>query len=192
MNRPDGTSPDARTEPGDSSLAAMTGPDGASAGAVHGRDDASRAGSGRWRWAGYGAGGALVVVGLAGLAADAHHTDPLGWALWFGGLVAAHDGVLAPLVAAVAVLTGAVREPYRFWVRAALAVAGVLGLLALPMVLGIGRRADNPSLLPLDYGRNLLLVLAAVAVAAAAAMAAARLRARRTGRARPFRRRRTH
>ncbi|WP_204060446.1 hypothetical protein [Microbispora corallina] len=122
-----------------------------------------------WRLAGYGAGAALVVTGLAGLAADARHTHPFGWALWFGGLIAAHDGIVAPLVVTAGVLAGRVREPYRFWLRAALAVGGVLALVALPMVLGIGRRPDNPSLLPLDYGRDLLVVLGAVASAAAVA-----------------------
>ncbi|MFC6083670.1 hypothetical protein [Sphaerisporangium aureirubrum] len=128
------------------------------------------------RLVGYGAGGVLIVIGLAGLVVDARRTDPLGWALWIGGLVAAHDGVVVPLVVAAGALAGAAREPYRFWVRAALAVSAVLSLVALPMVLGIGRRADNPSLLPLDYGRGLLMVIGVIAVVAAVAVLATRLR----------------
>ena len=50
--------------------------------------------------------------------------------------------------------------------------------MALPAVLGIGRRADNPSLLPLDYGRNLAAVLAVIALAAACAVVVSRLRTR--------------
>jgi hypothetical protein len=129
-----------------------------------------------WRPAGYGLGGALLATGLAGLVTDTRLTDLFGWALWFGGLIAAHDGVLVPLVVAAGVLTGAVREPYRFWARAASAVAALLCLMALPMVLGIGRRADNPSQLPLDYGRNLLLVVGLIAATAVAAMATIWLR----------------
>ncbi|MFC4536451.1 hypothetical protein [Sphaerisporangium dianthi] len=170
-------------EPDGNSRGAASAPDGTSRDVAGEPARASRTGPGRWRWAGYGAGGALVAVGLAGLAVDARRTDPLGWALWFGGLIAAHDGVVVPLVMTAAVLAGAVREPYRFWVRAALGVAAVLSLVAAPMVLGIGRRADDLSVLPLDYGRNLLLVLAVIAVAAAAAMAAARLRSRAAERA---------
>ncbi|GLW11632.1 hypothetical protein Misp01_67600 [Microtetraspora sp. NBRC 13810] len=50
----------------------------------------------RWRLAGYGMGGALVAAGLGGLLVDARLTDPLGWALWSGGLIA----VAAVMVAA--------------------------------------------------------------------------------------------
>jgi hypothetical protein len=46
-------------------------------------------------------------------------------------------------------------------------VTGLLTAVALPVVLGFGRRPDNPSQLPLDYGRNLVLVLVLVWVAVA-------------------------
>ncbi|WP_432927361.1 hypothetical protein ACQPZZ_38745 [Microbispora sp. CA-135349] len=50
------------------------------------------------------------------------------------------------------------------------------------MAAGIGRRADNPSLLPLDYGRNLLVVLGLIALVAALTVIALRLReSRRRG-----------
>ncbi|MEU8175194.1 hypothetical protein AB0C14_20130 [Microbispora hainanensis] len=126
---------------------------------------------------GYAIGGGLIITGLAGLLVDARHSDPLGWALWFGGLVVAHDGVLVPLVLLVGVAVARLRTPP--WVRAGLIVAAVLCLVALPMVSGLGRRADNPSLLPLDYGRNLLVVLGLVALVTAIAAIATRLRRRR-------------
>ncbi|WP_169949642.1 hypothetical protein [Microbispora sp. H11081] len=129
------------------------------------------------RLLGYGIGGGLVVTGLAGLVVDARLTDPLGWALWFGGLVVAHDGVLVPFVLLTGVAVGRLREPAP--VRAGLIVAAVLSFLALPMVTGFGRRADNPSLLPLDYGRNLLVVLGLIALVTAFATIAVRLRAGR-------------
>nr|WP_225311432.1 hypothetical protein [Microbispora cellulosiformans] len=125
----------------------------------------------------YGLGGGLIVAGLAGLVVDAGLTDPLGWALWFGGLIVAHDGVLVPLVLLTGVAVGRMREPSP--VRAGLIVAAVLSLIALPMVTGFGRRADNPSLLPLDYGRNLLVVLGLVALVTALTATAVRLRAKR-------------
>ncbi len=126
---------------------------------------------------GYGLGGGLVVAGIVGLVADARLTDPLGWALWFGGLIVAHDGVLVPLVLLAGVAVGRLREPSP--VRAGLTVAAVLSLVALPMVAGIGRRADNSSLLPLDYGRNLLVVLGLIALVTALTMIALRLRGSR-------------
>lgn len=72
-------------------------------------------------------------------------------------VLVAHDAVWMPLV----LLTGRfVRSPAA---RVAWAVAAALTVAALPLALGVGRTADNPSALPLDYGRNLVLVLAAVA-----------------------------
>lgn len=129
------------------------------------------------RLLGYGLGGGLIAAGFAGLVVDAGLTDPLGWALWFGGLIAAHDGVLVPLVLLTGVAVGRLRRP--FPVRAGLTVAAALSLVALPMVAGIGRRADNPSLLPLDYGRNLLVVLGLIALVTALTVIAGRLRRRR-------------
>ncbi|WP_219463552.1 hypothetical protein [Nonomuraea rhizosphaerae] len=119
------------------------------------------------RWIGYAAGCALVALGGHGLVTG---SDPAGWALWFGGVVVAHDAVLAPLVLLAGVAMGRLgggpggglgRAP-----RAALVLAGTVTLATLPTVLAMGRRADNPSILPLDYGRGLLMVLAALTVAA--------------------------
>ncbi|WP_329430457.1 hypothetical protein OG339_20900 [Streptosporangium sp. NBC_01495] len=131
------------------------------------------------RRAAYGVGAALIITGFTGLLLEADRTDPLGWALWFGGLIVAHDALVVPLVLLAGAATAWLREPFLSPVRAALVTAGILCLVALPAVLGIGRRADNPSLLPLDYGRNLAAVLAVIALAAACAMVVSRLRARR-------------
>ncbi|MEV0619285.1 hypothetical protein AB0I81_38625 [Nonomuraea sp. NPDC050404] len=113
------------------------------------------------RWAGYAAGAALIVLGLGGLAADG---ILIGWALWFGGVLAVHDGLLAPGVAAAGTVIG--RWPSS--VRSALIVAATVALATLPTVLALGRRADNPSILPLTYGVNLLIVLAVIAAVAVA------------------------
>lgn len=110
------------------------------------------------RWLGYAAGGALVVLGFVGLLMDARWTDPVGWATWFGGILVLHDAVLVPIV----LVTGLVVR--NLTLRAGLIVAGLVTLAVLPTVLAIGRKADNPSILPLDYGRNLVLVLGTIAV----------------------------
>ncbi|MFD0906132.1 hypothetical protein [Actinomadura sediminis] len=122
------------------------------------------------------AGLALIAVGLHGVATNVETT---GWALWFAVPVLAHDAVLVPAVLAAGWLTGRLPAPARTPVRAALAAAGCLVLVALPLVLGYGRRADVPSRLPLPYGRNLAVVLTAIAVAAALAAAVRVHRARR-------------
>jgi MFS family permease len=126
----------------------------------------SRAG----RWAGYAVGGALIGIGLVGLLADAERTDPLGWTLWFGGMVLLHDLVLVPLVLAAGAVLGRVREPYRAPLRAAAIVIACVTFVALPMVLGLGGSAAEPSRLPLAYGTNLAVIVAAIGLFAGAAV----------------------
>ncbi|MEO3868878.1 hypothetical protein ABGB18_08620 [Nonomuraea sp. B12E4] len=113
------------------------------------------------RWAGHAVGAALVVIGLGGLAAEG---VLVGWALWFGGVLVVHDALLAPGVA----VAGTVISRWPRPVRTALILAGTLFLATLPTVLAPGRRADNPSILPLAYGVNLVIVLAVIALLAVA------------------------
>ncbi|WP_162794684.1 hypothetical protein [Nonomuraea lactucae] len=113
------------------------------------------------RWVGYALGGILIVLGLAGLALEG---VLIGWALWFGGVLVVHDALLAPGAAVAGSMIG--RWPPA--VRTALILAGTLMLATLPTVLALGRRADNPSILPLAYGLNLVIVLAAIALLAVA------------------------
>ncbi|MFF5257899.1 hypothetical protein ACFY4C_03060 [Actinomadura viridis] len=113
------------------------------------------------RLLGYGAGGALIAAGLGGLVRESGF-DLVGWAVWFGGGVLVHDAILAPCVLLVGAATARLPRSCRWHVQGALMVGGTVTLVASPFVLGEGRRADNPSILPLPYGRNLLIVLAAV------------------------------
>ncbi|MBF8188509.1 hypothetical protein ITP53_22840 [Nonomuraea sp. K274] len=110
------------------------------------------------RWLGYVMGGALVALGFTGLVLD---SDPAGWAWWFAGVLVAHDAILVPAV----LLAGLVASRMGTAARAAMIVGSTVTLATLPTVLALGRRADNPSILPLDYGRNLLLFLAAIGLA---------------------------
>ncbi|MDY7089619.1 MAG: hypothetical protein SYR96_31505 [Actinomycetota bacterium] len=96
--------------------------------------------------------------------------DP-GVLLFLAAMVVAHDLVWMPVV----LLTGAVlRRPIARTV--ALAAASVL-VVGLPLVVA-RRPADNPSVLPLDYGRNLLAVLAGIVVAGALTAGLGRIRKR--------------
>ncbi|MEU9861949.1 hypothetical protein AB0D99_13795 [Streptomyces sp. NPDC047971] len=85
--------------------------------------------------------------------------------VWLVAGVLVHDGLIAPLVYAVAALGAAVGLRPRGVPRAALIVAGSLTLIALPPLLRPGAVA-NATVLPLDYPRNWLLAMAAVAVIA--------------------------
>ncbi|MEH0580974.1 MULTISPECIES: hypothetical protein [Streptomyces] len=124
-----------------------------------------------------GAGG-LVLMGVGGsLLLDVR--DLADVLIWLGGAVVLHDALIAPLVLLVGlvVVRGGVRGP----VRGGLLVAGALTAVALPVLLRPGPRA-NSSVLPLDYSRNWLLLLAAVATVTALVLA---VRALGRGRRRP-------
>jgi hypothetical protein len=113
----------------------------------------------------YAAGAVLIGIGFAGILA---RTEPVGWVIWFAGLAVVHDAVFAPLVLGVAHLVRRIPWPY----RTGLVLAGAVTLVALPAVLGYGRRPDNPSVLPQAYGTHLqaIIVLIGVVTAAVAAL----------------------
>ncbi|MDB1088611.1 hypothetical protein PJ985_13645 [Streptomyces sp. ACA25] len=83
---------------------------------------------------------------------------------WLAGVVVLHDLLLAPLV----LLAGWAlwRLPAGRPVRGGLLVAGCVTLITLPALLRPGPPRD-PTALPLDYPRNLTLVLAGIALVTA-------------------------
>ena len=90
-------------------------------------------------------------------------TQPDDLVKWLLGAGVVHDAVIAPLVVALTWLTGrAVPVRARAPVRLGLIATAMLTVLTWPLVQGWGRRSANPSALPLDYGRNLVAVLAAI------------------------------
>ncbi|GAB2724444.1 hypothetical protein [Kitasatospora kifunensis] len=104
--------------------------------------------------------GGLVLMGygLYGMLGDPFITDPVSVLVWGAWALVLHDGWWVPLLC----LAGryAVRGPVlRGWLIVAAAVTAV----GLPAVLRTGDDNGNPSVLPLPYLRNLLLVLAATA-----------------------------
>jgi hypothetical protein len=123
---------------------------------------------------------ALGGVGLFLLAVGAWHftrlRDPYEALEWLAGALVLHDALLAPLVLAAGLLVAAL--PARRAVRATLVTGGALTLVALPALLRPGRPA-NPSVLPLPYGRDLLLLLALTAAAGVTAALLARWARRR-------------
>ena len=131
----------------------------------------------RGRWVLYALGAAAVLYGAQGLLGAAEKTRPPFAALWFGGGVALHDGLLVPAVLLVgAAVVRWVPPVARPVVQGALLVSGAVALVALPLVAGLGGAADNPSANPLPYPRNLAIVLAVVWTAAAGLIAVRALR----------------
>jgi hypothetical protein len=113
-----------------------------------------------WRWwTGLSVGGAIGLLGLAGLLRDATKTMPLV------GLVLVHDFVLAPLVLlAGRRLRDRVPEPWSWPLRLGLVTSGVLVLASVPMLYGVGRHTQpgNASVLPENYPLALAAVLIVV------------------------------
>lgn len=127
----------------------------------------------------YGAGLALIALGLRGIVMEVPVAQ---WAKWFAGAAILHDAVLVPAVLAAGLVTGLVPVGQRRIVRAALVIAACVTVFAIPLVLGYGRRADEPSRLPLPYERNLWIVLGGIAFAAVCAAVARAVIVRRAAR----------
>ncbi len=113
-------------------------------------------------WAAY-----LVLTGGAA-------TNPVGVATWLIAGLVLHDFVFAPVIVGLGwVVARALPSWLRAPVQVGALIAGVVAIASIPLVLGRGRRPDNPSADPLDYPRNLLIVVAVVvAVCAVWALAA--------------------
>jgi hypothetical protein len=127
--------------------------------------DRTGAAMNRWR-------AALLVTGVlamsyAVIGAVADLGGKIGGVLVFLiAVLVAHDAIWLPLVLlGGTLLNRIVPARHRPVVRVAAIVAVALTVAALPLALGLGRTADNPSALPLHYGRNLALVLLGVAAA---------------------------
>ena len=115
-----------------------------------------------WR-VGLAAGGAIFAFGLYGLLHNSAQTVPANVLKWIAGALILHDAIIAPaiLVAGFA-LTRLLPAAIRAGMQATLAVCGVVVVMSVPVLKAVGRRPDNPSLLPHDYGQNLLVVIAVI------------------------------
>lgn len=115
-------------------------------------------------WAAVVVGWAAIGFGVWGVITDGARTRPTNWVRWFLGSLVVHDLLFAPVVCAAGTLL-ARRLPS--WVRApvqaGLIVAGVLTLIAAPLIRGYGMRPLNPSLQPRNYAVGLGVSLAIVA-----------------------------
>jgi hypothetical protein len=102
---------------------------------------------------------------------------PVGVLVLLAGVVIGHDAVLLPVMIGVGVLIGCVVPAGdRTAVRAGALCSLAVTVVALPLVLGSGRIADNPSVLPLPYGRGLATVLLMIWTVALAAIVVRRIR----------------
>jgi hypothetical protein len=114
------------------------------------------------------AGLSAAGYGLAGAVRDPG--DNLGGHVAFGvAVLIGHDFLVLPAAIGIGALVVRYCPAWaRAPVQAGLIASTVVAAVALPFVVGAGRSADNPSRLPLDYGRGLAIVLGTVWVVAAA------------------------
>lgn len=132
---------------------------------------------------------ARILLALAGLAAIGYAVAgavtakglPLGGAVLFlGAMVIGHDLFLLPLAILIGALVARrLPAPAAAWVQGGLFATAVVVFIATPMVLAPGRTTDNPTRLPLNYERGVLLVLAVIWLTVALGAVAPRLVARR-------------
>ena len=130
-------------------------------------------------WISAVAGWAVIGFGLRGIFEHSIDTRPANLARFVVGGALLHDLVVAPLVIlAGVVVVRAVPRRGRAIVQAALAISGIVALFSYPLVRAYGLAANNPTSLPHNYARNLLVVLGVVWAVAAAALVL-RLRVKR-------------
>jgi hypothetical protein len=126
----------------------------------------------------------LALLGLAAMsyallgAARDNDVLPVRHTGFLATVLVLHDAALVPAVIAVSVLVHrAVPPPHRAVLQAALIATAAATAVALPLVLGYGRTADNPSALTRDYAHGLLALLALIWLTAAVTLVVRRSRA---------------
>ncbi|TFD29431.1 hypothetical protein [Cryobacterium cryoconiti] len=132
----------------------------------------------------------LILIGTAGLLFglyvlfDTVRVNRLpGVALWIGAAIVLHDAVVAPLVFFGGLLLRRagrrVAGTIVLVVQGAIVVGSIMTLIVVPAFVAQSLTPNNPSILPLDYGRNLSLFWLGVALVATAASALLYARSRR-------------
>ena len=129
----------------------------------------------RWRIGLVAAGVLSLIVGGLVLLADVAPSNYVGLAVWFLGALIIHDGIAAAGVVAVQIAFRKVGRRIPFVVIAILQGAIVLGavmaLIVFPQIYKSAIGANNTSVVPLDYGGNLVVFYLVLGVLTALAVA---------------------
>lgn len=129
-------------------------------------------------------GWAAISVGLVGAFGKIHHfAGTVAWkdvAKWTVGLAIVHDLFVAPAVCILGLILSRVVPPrIRGPIQAGFIVSALVTLTAWPVYRVGVPLANNPSILPGNYGRGLLIVLAVIWFVAIALVVRALLTDRR-------------
>jgi hypothetical protein len=104
----------------------------------------------------------LLVRGVLGTLTDPG-THLAGELAFLATVLIGHDAIVLPVAIGIgAAVARWAPPPVRGPAQAGLFASAVLTFVALPLVIGAGAIPDNPSALPLNYGRGLAVSLAAV------------------------------
>jgi hypothetical protein len=127
----------------------------------------------RWFWIAFGAGWAVMIGAAVGALLDSRNANVPALVRYIVIFDVVHDAVIATLTVALAWIVGRwLPSVARGPVRGALALSALVVVFSYPLVRRLGARESNDSALPLDYGRNLLVVLGVVWLLTGAVVAA--------------------
>lgn len=122
-------------------------------------------------WMTAAVGWAVIGWGVFGILSNSLDTRPANLAKFVVGGALLHDLLVAPVAILAGVLVvRAVPRRFRGPVQAALVVSAIVVLFSWPLVRAYGLAANNPTSLPYNYGRNLLVLLGLVWAVAAGAI----------------------
>lgn len=120
--------------------------------------------------------GGIAVLGIGGITMlnDVAPENYLGILIWFAGALILHDGIAAMAVfgASVVLRKAGRRIPFAVLaiLQGALVIAAIFTAIVVPAVIKQSIGTANPTILPLNYGLNLVLFYAALAVLTALTM----------------------
>jgi hypothetical protein len=109
------------------------------------------------------AAGVAMIVFAVGSAAGSSDFTAGRHGLFLVAVVVADDALLIPLFIGVGIVVRRfVPGAYRAYVQGGLIATAAVTAVALPLMLGFGRRADIPSALPRDYVGGFAIVVGAI------------------------------
>lgn len=110
-------------------------------------------------------GGLVICYGAFRFFTEIPLPNLVALALWLIGAVLVHDGVLSPVVVGIGLLLRrAVPDRARRYLQFALITAGLVTVIALPMIYLRGSQPSVKALLLRNYGANLTVIIAVIAV----------------------------
>jgi len=117
-----------------------------------------------WRIACATAGILLLLFGAVNLLTNVDFGSLLLLALWLIGAVVIHDGIVSPLVIGVGWFIHRTVPPRaRRYLQGGLIAAGLITVVAIPMISQQGAEPASKALLQQNFGGNLTILLGVVA-----------------------------